>query len=295
MKKLLISLTVLMVAGISLSSCLKDAKAPEPGFDVSEIGTNSTVLLEIPLDVYLQVDRAIRFQRDSIIAKHVNQASFNFKMGYISLTVSPADTTTYPKTIELDFGTDTLKTYQGRLSIIMNGRMSTSGSKCAINYHQLTTSGNTISGNDSVISSGKNSSGSIISHFIMHGGRLKGYKGEEITYTGNLFARYNKTSNTNIFDSVEFNATDANLNTYKLYDDPTYKLQIEKNCTFFNTGMINTVFTVKGVSAGNIVFDYGYSSQGYMNSCDYDGVLTVKSKINLNFQKQYGFWAREFK
>ena len=295
MKKLIISLTVLMVAGFSLSSCLKDAKVPDPGFDVSQLGSNATILFEMPLDIYLQADRAIRFQRDSIIAKHVNQASLTFKMGYISLTVFPADTTTFPKTILLDFGSDPLMPYQGQLSIIMNGKMSTSGSNCALNFQNLISSGITFSGNDSIISLGKNTSGSMVSHFIIHGGEFKGSNNEKLTYTGNLFARFYQPSNINVFDSVEINATDDNLNAYKLYDAPTYKLQITYPCRFFNTGIINTDLTIKGALAGNMIFDYGYSSQGNMNGCDYDGAVTIKSKINLNYQNQLRFYAREFR
>lgn len=297
MRKLLISLTVLVAAGFSLSSCLKEAKVEDPGFDIQVIGSNTTTIMEVPLDVYLQADRAIRFQRDSIISKNINQASLNFKMGYISLTVTPADTVTYPKTIELDFGSDPLMPYQGKMTITMNGNMWVSGSKCALNYQGLVSAGNSILGNDSIISQGKNSSGSIVSHFVMHGGELKDVNAKKITYTGNIIGKFNLTSKVNLLDSVSINATDVNLNDYRLYSIPTYKLQIAKGCSFFNTGVISADIKVKGVLTGVMAFDYGYSNPQYgtVNGCDSDGALYISSKTNLNYSGQYNFYAKEFR
>lgn len=296
MRKLLISITVLLVAGISLSSCLKEAKVEDPGFNVNETGTNATSLLEIPLDIYLQADRAIRFQYDSIKSKGINQQTpFTFKIGYITLTVSPADTITYPKTIVLDFGSDTTKPYKGKMTINMDGNMRVSGSKCAISYQGLIANGSSISGNDLIVSAGKNASSTIESHFIMQGGELKGYKGEKITYSGNIIGKFNLTSKINVLDSVLLNATDANLNIYKLSSVKNYKLQVAKDCNYFNQGVINTDINAKGILAGTMIFDYGYSSQGYPNTCDYDGALYITSKINLNYKQTYNFYAKEFK
>jgi len=298
MKKLLISLAVLIVACISFSSCLKDAKAPDPGFDVNEVGVNSTILLEVPMDVYLQADRAIRFQFDSIIAKHLNSADpFSFKIGYINITVSSADTTTYPKTIVLDFGIDSKMLYQGRMSILMSGNMRNNGSTCALTYLTLTTLGNNIIGNDSIISSGINSSGSIVSHFKMHSGQLKGYNAGMLNFSGNVIGKYNLKTNANVMDSIEVNGTDVNLNVYKLYSISTAKLQIDRGCNFFKTGAINTDLKINNTLAGSLLFDYGYSSlqDGTVNACDSDGVIYITSKINLNYIKQFEFIAKEFK
>src|SRR5690349_21948594 len=85
MKKTLFPLLALVVAGITFNSCLKESKSPEPGYNVIETGVNATQIMEAPMDVYLQADRAIRLQRDSIIYKHINQSTFTFNIGYISL------------------------------------------------------------------------------------------------------------------------------------------------------------------------------------------------------------------
>ena len=297
MKKLLISLSVLMIAGFSLSSCLKEAKVQDPGFNVAETGNNATALLEIPLDVYQQADRAIRFQYDSIKSKNKNQASFTFKMGYISLTVSPADTTTYPKTITLDFGTDAANLYQGQMSMIVSGDMRNDRSTCAITYHGLVCSGSSITGTDSIISQGKNSSGSILSHFVMHGGQLKGYNNESVSYTGAIFGKFNVASGVKVLDTVEINATDANLNVYRLYSDPKYMLQMNKGCNYFSSGVISADIKVKGVLTGNLGYDYGYNSlqDGTINPCDAGGVVYITSKVNSNFNQTSAFYAMGFK
>ena len=298
MKKSLISLTVLIVTCISFNSCLKDAKVADPGFDVNEVGVNSTILLEVPLDIYLQADRAIRFQRDSIIAKNLNStAPFSFKIGYISVIVSSSDTTTYPRSIILDFGADILMPYQGRMTLFVDGNMRNNGSKCVISYTALSTFGNAISGKDTIISLGINSSGSIVSHFKMHDGELKGYNDGIMTYSGNYFGKYNLKTNGNVIDSVEINATDVDMNVYKLHSASSFKLQIDKGCNYFKSGAINSDVTIKNSLAGTLLFDYGYSAlqNGTINACDGDGVIYVTSKIKTDYSQQFGFNAKEFK
>jgi hypothetical protein len=293
MKKLLISLTILICAGFFLNSCLKENKAPEPGYNVLETGSNATQLLVTPLDLYLQADRAIRFQRDSIIAKNIKQSTFSFNMGYINLTVSPADTTTFPKTITLDFGSDTSKTYTGKMIIKMNGNMRILGSKSSISYLNLVTGHSNIIGNDSIISSGINASGFIVSRYNTHSGQLSGSGSIPIYYDGRFFARYGLTSGVSVFDSVELNAT-ANSAVYKLYSVTSPKIQIAKDCNYFNIGAVKADIKISNVLTGMIVFDYGYNSANNTNACDYEGAIYALSYLNKNYQQQYLFIAKKF-
>jgi len=294
MKKLLITLSILIIFGFTLNSCIKEAATPDPGFDISQTGANSTQFLEAPLDVFLQADRAIRFQHDSIIAKHINQSTFSFKIGYINLTVSPADTTTFPKTITLDFGSDTTNVYTGKMIITMGGNMRISGSKCSINYQSLITAKSLIAGNDSIISSGINASGSIVSRYNMHGGHLNGYGNKAMTYDGRIIAKYNIASGANVIDSMEIKGTDINAVGYRLYSIPNYKLQINKDCNFFNTGVIESDITLNNILTGNLIYDYSYNSSGVSGACDADGTIYAYSYINKDYAQQYLFTVKMF-
>jgi hypothetical protein len=294
MKKLLITLSILVVFGFTLNSCLKEPSSPTAGFDVVQTGANSTQLLETPVDVFMQADRAIRFQRDSIIAKHINQSTFSFKIGYINLTVSPADTTTFPKTITLDFGTDTTKSYTGKMIININGNMRVAGSKCSISYQNLIAGNSPIAGNDSIISSGINASGSIVSRYNMHGGHLNGYGNKMMVYDGRIIAKYNITSGANVIDSMEIKGTDINAVAYRLYSIPNYKLQITRDCNYFNTGVIKSDLTIAGVLTGNLIYDFSYSSSGVSGACDADGAIYVYSYINKDYSQQYLFMVKKF-
>ena len=293
MKKLLFLLTILIVAGFSLNSCLKEAKAPAAGYDVTETGVNSSQLIEAPLDVFLQADRAIRLQRDSIVARNINQSTFSFKIGYINFTVTPADTITFPKTVTVDFGTDTSKTYTGKMILKLNGKMRTNGSNCAITYVNLITGKSLITGTDSIISSGL-SNGNVITRYNMHGGHLVGYNNKNITYSGRVISKFNLTSGTNVLDSVEINATDANQYVYKLYSVPVFKLQITSDCNYFNTGAIVSDVKINNVLTGNMAFDFGYSPSGYTNACDANGAIYAYSYLNKNYYQQYAFYAKKF-
>jgi len=294
MKKLLIAFAFLIVAGITVTSCIKDSKQPDPGYNVVADGTNTSQLLEAPLDVFLQVDRAIRSQHDSIVAKNINQASLTYKIGYISLTVAPADTVTYPKTLTVDFGTDTTNTYQGKMVIKILGNMKMNGSKSAISYVNLYTGKSNIVGTDSVISSGVNASNSVVTRYNMHGGKLMGYGSKLVNYDGRVIAKYNLTSKANVMDSVEINATDADLVGYKIYSVANYKLIITKDCNYFSTGIILTDIKINNVLTGNLVYDYSYSQSGTTGGCDADGSISAYSYVNKNYQQFYLFAAKKF-
>jgi hypothetical protein len=297
MKKLLILLPALIVACFAFNRCVKEASAPNSGYNVVETGVNSTQLIEAPLDIYLQADRAIRFQRDSIISKKINQSTFTFKIGYISLTVSPADTTTYPKTVTVDFGSDTTKTYTGKMIIKMSGNMRNAGSNCSITYNNLITGKSVIAGNDSIISYGNNGSGSIISHYNMHGGHLNGYGNKAITYDGRMFGKFDISTSTNHIDSLALVATDGNGWLYKINTIGTFYPNLAPTCNYFNSGEIKVDILINNVLTGWFGFDYGYidpnqGSAAY--ACDNLGAIYAFSYINKNYQQFYQFIAKNF-
>jgi hypothetical protein len=295
MKKLLILLPALVVACFAFNRCIKDAKTPDPGYNVIETGVNATQIMEAPMDIYLQADRAIRFQRDSIIYKNIKQPTFTFKIGYISLTVAPADTTSFPKTVTLDFGSDTSQTYTGKMIIKVNGNMRTAGSTSAITYSNLITGQSLITGNDSIISFGNNGSGSILSRYYMHGGHLTGYQNKAISYDGRLFHKYDISTNTSHIDSLALVATDASGVVYKLKNVLTFHPNLGPTCTYFNSGVIYTDVLINNVLTGNMIFDYGYVNQGsaaYV--CDNLGAIYAYSYINKSYQQFYNFFAKSF-
>jgi len=293
MKKLLFLLAILIVAGFSMNSCIKESKAPNPGYDVTETGVNSTQLIEAPLDVFLQADRAIRLQRDTIIAGKINKPTYSFKIGYINFTVAPADTVTFPKTITVDFGSDTAKTYTGKMILKLNGKMRTNGSWCAIQYVNLITGKSTISGTDSIISSGI-SNGNIVTRYNMHGGQLVGYKSKNITYSGRVISKFNTSTGTNVLDSVEINAVDGNQWVYKLYSIPVQKLQITSDCNYFNAGGIVSDIKINNVLTGNLGFDFSFNYSGYTYACDADGAIYAQSYLNKNYYQPFYFYAKKF-
>jgi len=292
MKKLSLFLAALLSIGLFFSSCVKDSKTVNPGYKIEEVGTNATSCLELPLDVYLQADRAIRSQRDSIIAKNITSGTYTYTIDYINISVYPADTVTYPKTITVNFGTTSTNPYTGTMTIKMNGNMYKSGNNCALSYTNLITNGSTIKGNDSIFSLGLNSSGSYNYRFKVQSGEVLGYNSEKISYSGNVYPKFNKTSKAYVMDSVLLNATDAGLNSYKMYSHKTYKLQKLSACNYFNTGAINTEITVGGVLVGSLAFDFSYSSTGVTDECDAYGAIYASGQNN--YQNSFAFLAKKF-
>ncbi len=292
MKKLSFFLVALLSMGLFFSSCVKDAKTVNPGYKLEEVGTNATSLLELPMDVYLQADRAIRSQHDSIVAKSLNQASYTYTIDYLTITVAPAILNAYPKTITINFGTSTTTPYTGTLTITMTGDMYTAGNYCALAYNNLVTNGSTIKGADSIFSLGLNSSGSYNYRFKLKDGEVLGYNSEKISYSGNVYPKFNTTTKAYVMDSVLLNASDAGLNSYKMYSHKTYKLQKLSNCNYFNTGAINTEITVGGVLVGNMAFDFSYSTTGVTDDCDAYGAIYANG-LN-SYQNSFAFLAKKF-
>jgi hypothetical protein len=292
MKKLSLFLAALLSIGLFFSSCVKDAKTVNPGYKLDEVGTNTTSMLELPMDVYLQADRAIRSQHDSIVAKSMNQASYTYTIDYISYTVAPADLTTYPKTITVNFGTTTTNPYTGTMTVKVNGDMYTAGNTCALTYTNLVTTGSTIKGNDSIFSLGLNSSGSYNYRFKVQNGEVLGYNSEKISYSGNVYPKFNSTTKAYVMDSVLLNGSDAGLNSYKMYSHKTYKLQKLSTCNYFNTGAINAEITVGGVMVGSMAFDFSYSTTGVTGDCDAYGAIYANGQNS--YQNSFAFLAKKF-
>lgn len=292
MKKLSYYLAALLIAGLSFSSCMKESKTVDPGFKVDEVGTNATLCLEIPMDIYLQADRAIRSQRDSIIAKHINQASYTYAIDYINITVAPADTVTYPKTITINFGTTTTNPYVGTITLKITGNMYKAGSKCALTYTDLKTSGTTVKGNDSILALGLNTSGSYNYRFKLQDGEVLGYNSEKVGYSGNIYSKFNTTSKAYVMDSVLINAIDQGMNSLKMYSHKTYKLQKLNTCSYFNTGAINTEISINGALLGNLAFDYSYASTGVLDDCDVYGAVYANGQNS--YQNSFMFVAKKF-
>jgi hypothetical protein len=293
MKKLSLYLVAFLSMGLFFSSCVKDSSPVDPGYKLEEVGTNATSCLEIPMDVYLQADRAIRSQRDSIVAKNINKASYSYAIDYVNITVEPADLNTYPKTITVNFGTTTTNPYTGSMVIKMSGNMYEAGSKCALTYNNLVTYGSTVKGTDSIFSLGLNSSGSYNYRFKVKDGEVLGYNSEKISYSGNVYPKFNTTSKAYVMDSVLLNATDAGLNSLKLYSHKTYKLQKLSTCSYFNTGAINTEITVGGILVGSMAFDFSYSSTGITEDCDAYGAIYASGQNS--YQNSFAFLAKQFK
>jgi hypothetical protein len=298
MKKISLFLGAILLMGLFFSSCVKDAKTANPGFNVSEAGTNALNCLQVPLDIYLQVDRAIRSQHDSIVKFNLNQPSYTYAIGYINYTVLPADTVTYPKTITVNFGSTTTNIYTGTITIQMSGNMNIAGSKCGLTYTNLATGGTstatgaTIKGTDSIFATGTNASGSYSYRFKLQSDETLGYNNEKVSYSGNIYPLFNKTSKAYAMDSVLINATDAGLNSLKLYSIENYKLAKLSTCSYFSTGAINTDVTVGGVLVGTVGFDFSYSSTGVTGDCDSYGAAYVTGQNS--YQNSFAFVAKLF-
>ncbi len=292
MKKLSLYLAAaLLLIGLSFSGCKKESTA-NPGFNITEVGTNAVWCLELPMDIYLQVDRAIRSQADSIASnKQSNSTSYSYTIGYINYTVSPADLTTYPKKITVDFGTTTTNPYTGIMTLTLSGDMHVAGSKCAIVYSTFKASSSTVSGNDSIVALGMNSSGSYNYQYKLHSDELSGYNSGKVSYSGNIYPKFNPTTKAYVMDSVLLNATDASLNGYKIYSHTTYKLTKLNTCDYFNTGAINTEVSVGGVTVGSIAFDFSYST-GTSGDCDAYGASYVYGQNS--YSNTYIFYAMKF-
>lgn len=220
-------------------------------------------------DIYNQVDNAV---------KSSPQANGRVKGGSCPvITITPADTISFPKVITIDFGDGCVgiggRTRTGKIICNMSGRYKNPGTVISISLDNYTVNGNKIEGTKTVTNTGRNTSGNLVYSIEVTNAKIITEDGT-ITWNSSRKREWIAGENTpypNLTDDVYLitgNANGTNRSGNKFTMEIIKPLRVELSCKNIVSGIIK----LKPENLPERELDYGDGT------CDDIAILKIKNK-----------------
>lgn len=217
------------------------------------------------------------------IWKQVAEVGENFKIlngSCAKITITPFDTSTWPKTVVIDFGTVNCLGFDGvyRRGIItakFSGRYRKAGTVIESTLTNFYHNNNLVQGTQTITNNGLNSKGNITYNIVVNNASVTTTKGV-MTWNTNQAREWivGATTPYNTLDDVYLingtaNGVGLNGNHYDIMI--TLPLRVETNCRWIVSG----VLTLKSTKNLSLVLNYG------QDTCDNSATATVNGKNHL--------------
>lgn len=220
-------------------------------------------------DINNQVDDAV---------KSNPQANGRVAGGYCPvITITPADTTTFPKTITIDFGSGCVgyggRTKAGKIICTLTGRYRSPGTTINVTLDNYSVNGNKVEGSKTITNSGRNASGNLVYTIEVANAKIISEEGT-ITWNSSRQREWIAGENTpypNFSDDVYLitgNANGTNRHGDKFTVEITKALRVELNCKNIVSGTIK----LKPEKLPERELDYGDGT------CDDIATLKIRNK-----------------
>ncbi|MCF8298882.1 MAG: hypothetical protein K9J13_15140 [Saprospiraceae bacterium] len=278
MKK--IALLFIMIFTIVYFGCKKD-KA-----DNSTQSAKDYALAEnIFSDVFKQVDDAAKSEDDSLFNSKSKSQQLSQAGGCATVSISPFDTITWPKTLVVDFGvTNCLcidnKYRRGKILANFTGRYRDSTTVITITFDNYYVNDNKVEGTKIVTNNGHNSNGNLSFSINVINAKIINSSGTILwnsTRTREWIAG-ESTKWPNIWDDVYLisgSANGSNINGVSFTVDITSSLRVEIGCRWIVEGKLE----LKSQGIATRFVDYGNGS------CDNQASVTVNGNVyNITLQ-----------
>ena len=260
---LFISYAFLSIASISLISSCNKRDSTEDGNDQSTAIT-LTVASSISQTLYDDVFNQINLEAES------NNVAGRFTTGCATVTLSPADLATFPKTMTIDYGTGcTINsiTRKGKLIVNLSNRVRNPGTLVSVSFDNYYVNGYKLEGNFTITN---NTANNILSFTTQTANGKLTYPGGLLFYTHNGSHTYSLTGG-------------GNTPTY--LDDIWSVTGTGTTASSANETLTVTIKTplVKNVACGSVISgaeDFQYNAiSGSLNfgegTCDRLAILTI--------------------
>lgn len=255
-------LYILLVIGI-LSGCKKRREAYR---DTSADNALAETMFN---DINNQVDDAV---------KSNPQANGRVAGGSCPvITILPADTITFPKTVTIDFGSGCVgnggRTRAGKIICNMSGRYKNPGTTINVTLDNYSVNGNKVEGSKTITNSGRNSSGNLVYNIEVANARIISEEGT-ISWNSSRQREWIAGENTpypNLADDVYLitgNASGTNRHDDEFTMEITKALRVELNCKNIVSGTIK----LKPEKLPERELDYGDGA------CDDVATLKIRNK-----------------
>ena len=261
---------VVVLLSFVSSSCRKENTIPDdPGFETNaiELTAASTVAENLYDDVFNQIN--IEAVNNNLAGRLTTTTGIQ---GCATVTISPADLTTFPKTMTLDFGSGcSLEAVvrKGKLIVTMNGRLRNAGTTLSVVFENYFVNDHKLEG---AFNLSNNTTNNVLSFTSQTAnGRL--------TYPGGLI--YYTHSGTHTYTQI------GGSNTPSYFDD-SWSVSGIGTTASANESLTWDITTplIKNIACGSIVsgieeFKYNNNTSGSLNfgdgTCDRLATLNIGS------------------
>jgi hypothetical protein len=277
MKKSLLLLA--LVFSIMFSSCFKEKKEYN-----TKVAENYALGESMFSDVFKQVTDGSLWAEDTIANKGGKSDYTSLISSCATLSITPFDFTTFPKTLIVDYGTTNCLCSDGRyrrgiINAVLTGWYRDSSTVITITPSNYYVNDYLVEGTKTVTNKGKNNSGNLEYDIVVTNGSITGQEG---TSTWNT----NRTNEWIEGESTIFNPGDdvylirgsangvtveSEAYTMNILQD----LRVELSCRWIVSGLLR----IEGSNSYTIDVDYGNGN------CDGLAVVTINNySININLQ-----------
>ncbi|WP_111598391.1 hypothetical protein [Chitinophaga skermanii] len=204
------------------------------------------------------------------------ETAINSKIWYCasaSVSITPLDLTTWPKTVSINFNTgctDSSRTRSGKVNIVLSKPLLQTGATATITFESYKVNGISIQGKEVITNLSANNA--LAYSIAVTGGKITYPDGSWATYDGTRTVKQTAGANTllNLLDdvfSVEGSATVSNSNNNSASVVITKPLVRKLNCGYISEGTLKI-----SVLSQFATIDYGNGN------CDNKALLTYNNK-----------------
>lgn len=277
MKKSL--LFFILVFSIILTSCNKDDKEYN-----TKVAENYALGESMFSDVFKQVSDGSLWAEDTITNKGAKSSYTSLTSSCATLSITPFDLTTFPKTLIVDYGTTNCLCSDGRyrrgvINAVLTGWYRDSSTVITITPSNYYVNDYLIEGTKTVTNKGHNTSGNLEYDIVVTNGSITGQEGTS-TWNTNRTNEWIEGESTifNPWDDVYLIRGSANgvtveseAYTMNILQD----LRVELSCKWIVSGLLR----IEGSNSYTIDVDYGNGN------CDALAVVTINNySINISLQ-----------
>jgi hypothetical protein len=277
MKKSL--LFFILIFSIILTSCKKDDKEYN-----TKVAENYALGESMFSDVFKQVSDGSLWAEDTITNKGAKSSYTSLTSSCATLSITPFDLTTFPKTLTVDYGTTNCLCSDGRyrrgvINAVLTGWYRDSSTVITITPSNYYVNDYLIEGTKTVTNKGHNTSGNLEYDIVVTNGSITGQEGTS-TWNTNRTNEWIEGESTifNPWDDVYLIRGSANgvtveseAYTMNILQD----LRVELSCKWIVSGLLR----IEGSNSYTIDVDYGNGN------CDALAVVTINNySINISLQ-----------
>ena len=195
----------------------------------------------------------------------------------ITVTVSPADTGTYPKTVTLNFGTGCTSWYgvtrSGIITFVYSGHFKYPGTTVTATYNNYKVNGYKVEGNYSVTNSSSLSNGVMFTSTVTNG---------KVTYPDGT-TWYSYSGNRTIRQTAGIGSTNYNDYAFSITGNHSYASWTGKTLTDSITTPLVKQVACKNIVSGVVAFTYNGLIKGTLDygngTCDSLATLTIGTNV----------------